>query len=62
MDTISLRELRRHVVAWQIAAGLNGKAKAVLAGGAKPHGTFKVSITSAPQQSYVNNNGQIVNQ
>ncbi len=51
-----------HVVAWQVAAGLNGRAKAILSGGAKPHGTFTVDINSAPQQSYVNNNGQIVNQ
>jgi hypothetical protein len=51
----------KHIVAWQVAAGLNGKAKAVLPGGAKPHGTFAVDISSAPQQSYVNNNGQIVN-
>ncbi len=52
----------QHVVAWQVAAGLNGKAKAVLAGGGRPQGTFAVNITRAPQQSYVNNNGQIVNQ
>jgi hypothetical protein len=50
----------RHVVAWQVAAGLNGLAKAVLANGSKPRGTFAVNIASTPQQSYVNNNGQIV--
>ncbi|MGB9184845.1 MAG: hypothetical protein WCB67_12335 [Solirubrobacteraceae bacterium] len=50
----------KHVVAWQVAAGLNGKAKAVLGDGSQPQGTFAVSINSAPQQSYVNNNGQIV--
>lgn len=52
----------RHVVAWQVAAGLNGLAKAVLANGAQPRGTFAVRISSAPVQSYVNNNGKIVNQ
>ncbi len=50
----------RHVVAWEVAAGLNGKAKAVVQGGGLPHGTFAVTIHSAPSESYVNNNGQIV--
>ena len=50
----------QHVVAWQVAAGLNGKAKAVLANGSAPHGTFAVQVKTAPAQSYVNNNGQIV--
>ena len=51
----------RHVVAWEVAAGLNGKAKAVVAGrGGLPHGTFTVHVGSQPPQSYVNNNGQIV--
>jgi hypothetical protein len=50
----------QHVVAWEIAAGLNGKAKAVLSNGSAPHGTFKVNISTAPAQTYVNNNGQIV--
>ena len=49
-----------HVVAWEVAAGLNGKAKAVLADGSLPHGTFTVSISNAPAQTYVNNDGQIV--
>jgi hypothetical protein len=51
----------RHTVAWQVAAGLNGKARAVLSDGSQPHGTFAVHISSAPPQTYVNNNGQIVN-
>jgi hypothetical protein len=51
-----------HVVAWQVAAGLNGKAKAVLANGSAPHGTFAVKVSTKPAQSYVNNNGQIVGQ
>ena len=49
-----------HVVAWQVAAGLNGKAKAVLADGSQPGGTFAVHITKRPQQSYVNNAGNVV--
>lgn len=50
-----------HVVNWRVAAGLNGKAKAVSpSGGGAPRGSFSVTINSAPQQSYVNGNGQIV--
>ena len=49
-----------HVIEYQVAAGLNGKARAVLAGGGQPKGTFTVKISSAPQRSYVNDNGQIV--
>jgi hypothetical protein len=50
-----------HVVAWQVAAGLNGKAKAETTGGVQPKGTFKVDVKQAPQQAYVNNAGQVVN-
>jgi hypothetical protein len=50
----------KHVVAWEVAAGLNGKAKAVLADGAMPQGTFNVNISSAPQQAYVTQSGQII--
>jgi hypothetical protein len=49
-----------HVVAWEVAAGLAGKAKAVLADGSLPHGTFAVDVSTAPSETYVNNNGQIV--
>jgi hypothetical protein len=52
----------KHVVAWQVAAGLNGKAKAVLADGSRPEGTFSVHIDSEPRQSFVDNKGQIVTQ
>ncbi|MBV9837314.1 MAG: hypothetical protein JO156_04300 [Solirubrobacterales bacterium] len=50
----------RHVIAWEVAAGLNGKARAVLSNGGTPQGTFAVMIDSAPQQTYVNNQGRIV--
>jgi hypothetical protein len=50
----------KHVVAWQVAAGLNGRAKAILGDGSRPQGKFAVAIGSTPQQSYVNNSGQIV--
>jgi hypothetical protein len=51
----------RHVVAWVVAAGLNGKARAVsVGGGPAPSGKFAVQISPKPQKSYVNNKGQIV--
>jgi hypothetical protein len=49
-------------IRYQIAAGLNGKAKAVLANGTQPTGTFTVHIAQAPQQAYVNDKGQVVKQ
>lgn len=49
-----------HVVQYQIAAGLNGKALAVLAGGGRPWGKFRVFVSPRPQQSYVNDQGQVV--
>jgi hypothetical protein len=50
----------KHVVAWEIAAGLNGRAKAVTSDGSLPHGTFAVNVSNKPAKNYVNNNGQIV--
>jgi hypothetical protein len=50
----------RHTVAWQLAAALGGKAKAVLTDGSIPHGSFTVSVSAKPAQQYVNNAGQIV--
>jgi hypothetical protein len=49
-----------YLVNWRIAAGLNGKAKALSASGGPPHGSFTVTIATAPQQAYVNNGGQVV--
>ncbi|HZU39631.1 MAG TPA: hypothetical protein VE992_01195 [Solirubrobacteraceae bacterium] len=49
-------------VAWQLAAGLNGKAAAVWASGrGVPHGSFRVTVSAATAKTYVNNSGQIVN-
>ncbi len=50
----------KFTVAWQVAAGIYGKAKAVLADGTTPRGTFSVNIAHAPAQSYVNDTGAIV--
>jgi len=50
----------KYKVAWEIDASLYGKAKAVLANGSIPRGTFSVDIAQAPVQSYVNDAGQVV--
>jgi hypothetical protein len=51
----------KFVVAWEIGASLyGGKAKAVLADGTIPSGTFAVNVAQAPAQAYVNDAGQIV--
>lgn len=51
----------KHVVQYQVAAGLNGKAHAVLTGGGgRPWGKFTVVVLKQPQQSYVNDQGQVV--
>ena len=50
----------KFVVAWEIAGDPFGKAKAVLANGSLPQGTFNVNIAQAPAQSYVNDKGQVV--
>jgi hypothetical protein len=47
-------------VAWQVAAGINGKAKAVQSDGSLPTGAFNVRIARPPQQSHVNDQGQVV--
>jgi hypothetical protein len=47
-------------ILYQVAAGLNGRAKATDAGGRPPQGTFSVTVSETPQQSYVSNGGQIV--
>jgi hypothetical protein len=49
-----------HYVYWRVAAGLNGKAKAVTAGGSPPQGSFTINISKAPAQAYVDNNGKVV--
>lgn len=49
-----------HRIVYRIAAGLNGKAKAVLAGGGIPQGSFTVKIDGQPQEAVVNDAGQVV--
>jgi hypothetical protein len=43
-----------HTVKWQVAAGLNGKAKATLAGNRAPSGSITVDISDKPAQTRVN--------
>jgi hypothetical protein len=50
----------RFDIRYEVAAGLNGKARAVLQSGGAPQGTFHVTIYGKPEQSYVNNAGQVV--
>ncbi len=48
-------------VRYQVAAGLNNKAKAVLqSGSGTPEGTFHVNVNGKPETSYVNDAGQVV--
>ena len=50
----------KYVVQYVVAAGLNGKAKARLSGGGIPKGSFHVTISAKPQQSFVTGSGQVV--
>ena len=49
-----------YTVHYRVAAGLQGKAKAVTADGSVPEGELVVRISSAPPQTRVNNAGQVV--
>jgi hypothetical protein len=42
-----------HTVKWQVAAGLNGKAKATLAGNRAPAGSVTVDVSAKPAQAHV---------
>jgi hypothetical protein len=47
-------------VHYRVAAGLQGKAKAVTADGSVPEGEFVVRISSAAPQTRVDNSGKVV--
>jgi hypothetical protein len=49
-----------YTVHYRLAAGLQGKAKAVTADGSVPEGEFVVRISSTPPQTRVNDSGQVV--
>jgi hypothetical protein len=42
-----------HTVKWQVAAGLNGKAKATLSGNRAPAGSVTVDVSKKPAQAHV---------
>jgi hypothetical protein len=42
-----------HTVKWQVAAGLNGKAKATLSGNRAPAGSVTVDVSEKPAQAHV---------
>jgi hypothetical protein len=51
----------RHTLRWRVAGNLTGSAKAQLADGAVPEGTFDVRVRAVPRQTRVNpQTGQIV--
>ena len=47
-------------VHYQVAAGLQGKAKAVTSDGSAPQGEFVVRISNTPPQTQVNDQGKVV--
>ena len=47
-------------VRYQVAAGLNGYAKAVTASGQPVSGSYAVTISNAPASTYVKNDGTVV--
>ncbi len=49
-----------YTVHYRVAAGLEGKAKAVTADGSVPEGEFVVRISTAPPQTEVTDSGQVV--
>jgi hypothetical protein len=49
-----------YTVHYRVAAGLQGKARAVTGDGSVPEGEFVVRISSSPPQTRVNNAGQVV--
>jgi hypothetical protein len=49
-----------YTVHYRVAAGLEGKAKAVTADGSVPEGEFVVRISSAPPQTRVDDSGRVV--
>jgi hypothetical protein len=48
-----------HTVRYRVAAGLDGKAKAQLAGGGSPAGTFTVAVSPKPAGVKVTPNGDV---
>jgi hypothetical protein len=50
-----------HAIKYKVAAGLDGKAKAVLPGGnEEPTGTFTINVSNKPANARVGANGQVI--
>jgi hypothetical protein len=49
-----------YTLRYAVSAGLNGKAKAVLAGGGQPTGSFKGSISAKAPQAHVADDGSTI--
>jgi hypothetical protein len=50
-----------HAIKYKVAAGLDGKAKAVLPGGnEEPTGTFTINVSGKPASARVGDNGQVI--
>jgi hypothetical protein len=47
-------------ISYEVAAGLNGKARARAPGGGVPRGSFRISVSGVPSQSTVDDNGNVV--
>lgn len=51
----------RHMVHYEVSAGLNGKAKARTASGGLPGGSFQVAVSGKPAQAIVDpNTGKVI--
>ena len=53
-------EAGKYRITYAVAAGLNGKARAVLSSGAAPTGVFQGVISSKPPQAKIGNDGKTV--
>jgi hypothetical protein len=51
----------KYGVSYEVAAGLNGKARASGPGGGVPRGSFTVAVSGTPSQGSVDANGNVVN-
>lgn len=58
--TLTAVQSGTYLVRYEVAAGIDVRAKAVLADGSQPSGAFRVTISQAAQRFSVNAGGQIV--
>jgi hypothetical protein len=58
--TVTAARAGPYRITYTVAAGLNGKAKAVDAGGARPRGTFTGTISDTPPETRVADDGETI--